>query len=78
MEFGLDLDFQNASAADVLSSISGKLVLAGLSNFTGAISDKEREYLMDILPGLSTLTRQGNEILINVKSALNNRTSIFS
>ena len=77
IEMGLDLDFQNASAADVLSSISGKLVLAGLANFTGAISDKEREYLMDILPGLST-TRQGNEVLINIKSALNNRTSALA
>ena len=77
MEFGLDLDFQNASAADVLSSVSGKLVLAGLSNFTGAISDKEREYLMNILPGLS-LTKQGNEVLINIKSALNNRTGILA
>jgi len=77
MEMGLELDFQNASAADVLSSISGKLVLAGLANFTGAISDKEREYLMDILPGLS-LTKQGNEALINIKSALNNRTSALA
>ena len=77
MEMGLELDFQNASAADVLSSVSGKLVLAGLANFTGAISDKEREYLMDILPGLS-LTKQGNEALINIKSALNNRTSALA
>ena len=77
IEMGLELDFQNASAADVLSSVSGKLVLAGLANFTGAISDKEREYLMDILPGLST-TRQGNEVLINIKSALNNRTSALA
>ena len=77
IEMGLELDFQNASAADVLSSVSGKLVLAGLANFTGAISDKEREYLMDILPGLS-LTKQGNEALINIKSALNNRTSALA
>jgi len=77
IEMGLELDFQNASAADVLSSVSGKLVLAGLANFTGAISDKEREYLMDILPGMST-TRQGNEVLINIKSALNNRTSALA
>ena len=77
MEMGLELDFQNASAADVLSSISGKLVLAGLANFTGAISDKEREYLMDILPGMST-TQQGNEVLITIKRALNNRTSALA
>jgi len=77
MELGLDLDFQNASAADVLASMSGKLVLAGLANFTGAISDKEREYLMDIFPGLS-LTKQGNEVLIGIKTALNNRTSALA
>ena len=35
------------------------------------------EYLMDILPGLS-LTKQGNEALINIKSALNNRTSALA
>ena len=74
IEMGLELDFQNASAADVLSSVSGKLVLAGLANFTGAISDKEREYLMNILPGLA-LTQQGNETLITIKKALNDRTT---
>ena len=76
-ELGLDLDFQNASAADVLSAMSGKMVLAGLANFKGAISDKEREYLMNILPGLS-LTRQGNEVLINIKKTLNERTNVLA
>jgi len=77
MELGLELEFQNASAADILASMGGKLVLAGLANFTGAISDKEREYLMDIFPGLS-LTKQGNEVLIGIKTTLNNRTSVLA
>lgn len=76
-EFGISMDLQNASAADVLNSIQGKLVLEGLANFKGAISDKEREFLQNIYPGLS-LTKRGNEILINLTQRLNNRTIALS
>ena len=72
-EFGIDLDLQNASAADVVNSIQGKLVLDGLANFKGAISDKEREFLQNIYPGLS-LTKRGNEVLITLNKKLNDRT----
>jgi len=76
-EFGISMDLQNASAADVLNSIQGKLVLEGLANFKGAISDKEREFLQNIYPGLS-LTKRGNEVLIDLTQRLNNRTIALS
>ena len=52
-EFGLNFDFQNVGAAEVLSATTGKLVLEGLSNFKGSISDGERQFVKDINPGLN-------------------------
>jgi len=73
-EFGLDLDIQNVPAAEVLSTTTGALVLQGLSNFKGSISDGERQFVKDINAGLNmskegiaaniSLQKKGNQITI--------------
>jgi hypothetical protein len=73
-EFGLDLDIQNVPAAEVLSTTTGALVLQGLSNFKGSISDGERQFVKDINAGLNmskegiaaniAIQKKGNQITI--------------
>jgi hypothetical protein len=73
-ELGFDFDFQNVGAAEVLTSTTGKIVLDGLANFKGAISDGERNFVKDINVGLGmskagikanlTLMRKGNKIAL--------------
>ena len=80
-EFGLNFDFQNVGAAEVLSSTTGKLVLEGLSNFKGSISDGERQFVKDINPGLNmskegisaniALQKKGNEITLKYNEEAN-------
>lgn len=80
-EFGLNFDFQNVGAAEVLSSTTGKLVLEGLSNFKGSISDGERQFVKDINPGLNmskegisaniSLQKKGNEITLKYNEEAN-------
>ena len=80
-EFGLDLDVQNVGAAEVLSTTTGALVLEGLSNFKGSISDGERQFVKDINPGLSmskegiaaniALQKKGNEITLKYNEEAN-------
>tara|TARA_R100000654_G_scaffold67955_1_gene96658 strand:- start:2464 stop:3549 length:1086 start_codon:yes stop_codon:yes gene_type:complete len=64
-EFGIDTDVQDLTAAEALKGVSGKVVLDGLSNFKGAISDGERAFLVSITPGL-TNSIEGNKLLINI------------
>ncbi len=64
-EFGIDTDIQDLTAAEALKGVSGKVVLDGLSNFKGAISDGERAFLVSITPGL-TNSIEGNKLLINI------------
>ena len=64
-EFGIDSDIQDLTAAEALKGVSGKVVLDGLSNFKGAISDGERAFLVSITPGL-TNSIEGNKLLINI------------
>ena len=80
-EFGLDLDVQNVGAAEVLSTTTGALVLEGLSNFKGSISDGERQFVKDINPGLNmskegiaaniALQKKGNEITLKYNEEAN-------
>ena len=80
-EFGLNFDFQNVGAAEVLSSTTGKLVLEGLSNFKGSISDGERRFVKDINPGLNmskegisaniALQKKGNDITLKYNEEAN-------
>ena len=80
-EFGLNFDFQNVGAAEVLSATTGKLVLEGLSNFKGSISDGERQFVKDINPGLNmskegisaniALQKKGNEITLKYNEEAN-------
>ena len=70
-EFGIETDIQNLTAAETLSGISGKLVLDGLSNFKGAISDGERQFLKEITPGLLN-SIEGNKLLIQIGKRTNN------
>ena len=80
-EFGLNFDFQNVGAAEVLSATTGKLVLEGLSNFKGSISDGERQFVKDINPGLNmskegisaniALQKKGNDITLKYNEEAN-------
>ena len=80
-EFGLDFDIQNVPAAEVLSTTTGALVLEGLSNFKGAISDGERKFVKDINAGLNmskagiaaniALQKKGNEITLKYNEEAN-------
>ena len=80
-EFGLDIDIQNVPAAEVLSTTTGALVLEGLSNFKGAISDGERKFVKDINAGLNmskagiaaniALQKKGNEITLKYNEEAN-------
>lgn len=80
-EFGFDFDFQNVGAAEVLSTTTGALVLEGLSNFKGSISDGERKFVKDINAGLSmskegisaniALQKKGNEITLKYNEEAN-------
>jgi hypothetical protein len=76
-ELGLDFDWQNVGAAEVLGGVSGQIVLEGLANFKGAISDGERKFLIDITPGLTT-SRAGNEALIAVKKRADQHNVAFA
>jgi len=69
-EFGVDTDIQDLTAAEALKGISGKIVLDGLSNFKGAISDGERAFLVSITPGL-TNSIEGNKLLISIAKRQN-------
>lgn len=80
-EFGFDFDFQNVPAAEVLSTTTGALVLEGLSNFKGSISDGERQFVKDINAGLNmskegiaaniALQKKGNEITLKYNEEAN-------
>lgn len=50
---------------EVIRRLSGQLVLDGLKNFKGAISDKEREFLQDMMAGLNT-TKAGAIRLLEI------------
>ena len=80
-ELGLEFNFQNVGAAEVLSSTTGTLVLNTLASFKGAISDGERKFATDINVGLGmskegikanlALMEKGNQIAIKYDQEAN-------
>jgi len=64
-EFGFDSDLTNITGSELIAGVSGKIVLDGLSNFKGSISDGERAFVKDITPGLST-SKEGNQKLLEI------------
>ena len=72
-DLGLDINIQNVSAAETMSAVTGKLVLDGLANFKGAISDGERKFVKDINPGLS-MSREGINTLVGLQKRGSNIT----
>jgi len=56
-------DDKDIGTLELIRNVSNKLVLDGLSNFKGAISDKEREFLMQMMPGLATSKEGSLKIL---------------
>lgn len=61
---GLEVD-TDIQPREVIRRLSGQLVLDGLKNFKGAISDKEREFLQDMMAGLNT-TKAGAIRLLEI------------
>ena len=53
-ELGVDVDFQNIPAGELLNAIGGKVAIDALQNFKGAISNKELDFVISINPGLRT------------------------
>jgi len=68
--FGFDPELQDTTTAEIVTGISGGLVLDGLQKFVGAISDGERAFVKDITPGLS-MSREGNQYLIQIAKRQN-------
>lgn len=56
-------DDKDIGTLELIRNVSNKLVLDGLSNFKGAISDKEREFLMQMMPGLANSKEGSLKIL---------------
>lgn len=48
-EFGVNLDVQNVPAAEAYRSLSGKVVLSNLQYTKGAVSDREMNFLVQLL-----------------------------
>ena len=69
-EFGFDSDLTNITGSELIAGVSGKIVLDGLSNFKGSISDGERAFVKDITPGLST-SKEGNQKLLEIAQRQN-------
>jgi len=68
--FGFDPELQDTTTAEIVTGISGGLVLDGLQKFVGAISDGERAFVKDITPGLS-MSKEGNQYLIQIAKRQN-------
>tara|TARA_R100001086_G_scaffold243700_1_gene172721 strand:- start:2576 stop:3775 length:1200 start_codon:yes stop_codon:yes gene_type:complete len=76
-EFGIDPNLQDTTAAEIVTGVSGGLVLDGLQKFSGAISDGERNYTKSITPGLS-MTREGNQYLLQIANRQNELAKGYS
>lgn len=66
---GVDTDnIKDTPSIEVLNQFANQIVLAGLSNFKGAISDGERQFLVDMSAGLGN-SKEGNlKILETLKN----------
>ena len=54
---------KNISSLELIKNIANKVVLAGLSNFKGAISEGERQFLVDMSAGLGSSKEGALQIL---------------
>ena len=59
--FGVDID-KDVPVLELINNIANKVVLAGLANFKGAISDGERKFLVDMSAGIG----QSKEGALNI------------
>jgi len=69
--FGLTIG-QDQSAGELFTKLGGQQVLAGLSNFKGAISNAEREYVASLMPQLSR-SREGVQAMLRLQEKLEDR-----
>ena len=69
-EFGLDLDFQNVPLAELLRTVGGKVAIESLEEFTGAISNKELDFVKSINPGLS-MSKEGIKLQLTLLGRTN-------
>lgn len=74
---GFTTGVQDLKAAELLQNVSGGLVLEGLSNFKGAISNAEREYVASLNPGL-TMSKDGIRAIVELTRRKNNRQKQFT
>jgi hypothetical protein len=75
--FGFDPNLQDTTSAEIVTGISGGLVLDGLQKFSGAISDGERNFTKSITAGLS-MTKEGNRYLLQIANRQNELAKGFS
>lgn len=69
--FGIDVNLQNVSAAQLLQQSTGDLVLNDLGKFKGAISDGERKFAVDKNVNLGQ-TKQGIELRLELMEKAGN------
>jgi hypothetical protein len=74
----LGMDIEGIGEAEAAQAITSELALqlrnpAGGAGMPGAMSDKDREFLQSMVPGLA-LTPEGRKILISTKKSLNDRS----
>lgn len=75
----LGIDVEGVPEAEAANAISREMALqlrnpAGGAGMPGAMSDADREFLVSMVPGLST-TREGNQLLIDYQKRVNTRTA---
>ena len=75
--FGFDPNLQDTTSAEIVTGVSGGLVLDGLQKFSGAISDGERNFTKSITAGLS-MTKEGNRYLLQIANRQNELAKGFS
>jgi len=63
---------KNISSLELIKNIANKVVLAGLSNFKGAISEGERQFLVDMSAGLGS-DKEGALQILNVAKNIQQR-----
>lgn len=69
---GFTTGIQDLKAAELLQNVSGGLVLEGLSNFKGAISNAEREYVASLNPGIG-MSKEGIKAIVELTRRKNDR-----
>ena len=56
---------KEVSSLEGARTAAGELVMAGLNNFPGQISNSERDFLVERMPGL-TQTKEGRKLIVNL------------